>query len=284
MLGCTQITPLMYFQLNNIPMFRGAYIITNVNHKITPNDFTTIFTGVRVSKYKIPINVETVSLSLLGIGYIDNNQTGGNDNTNLSNEENDSTNTSGIENVGPVTKIEMVMGENLNFKTIDSDKKYWFPYNGKSNGRSINGRQIYGCGNDCMASVKKSIAMIVKQNYNESCETADNYTSYSHVVQLLYEKYDNSLTGGSDYNLYYEESGADKNIAYNKIKKYENSIKYITNMIDNGHPVCVGVAHSVKRPNNIKEYTGLWLNDGITDHFLCIYAYASNNNKKYFRN
>ena len=283
MLGCMQITPLMYFQLNNIPMFRGAYIITNVNHKITPNDFTTIFTGVRVSKYKIPINVETVSLSLLGFGRVNNNQTEENYNTNYSNAENDDTIYSVTENIGPVTTIETVMGENLTFKTIDVDKKYWFPYNGSTKGRRINGEQIYGCGDDCMASVKKSIAMIVKQDYHEACGTATNYTLSTHVVQLLYEKYDNSLTGGSDYNLYYEESGANKNITYNKNEKYENCIKYITNMIDNGHPVCVGVAHSVKRPNNTTKYTGLWLNDGITDHFLCIYAYASNNNKKYFK-
>jgi hypothetical protein len=286
MLGCMYITPLMYFQLNNIPMFRGAYIITNVNHKITPNDFTTIFTGVRVSKYKIPINVETVSLSLLGIGYVnENDNDGGADENNNSEQTDDNSDTTSTtpENTGPVTTIETVMGENLTFKTVDSGKKYWFPYNGIKTGRYINGQKIRGCGNDCMASVKKSIAMIIKQSYTASCDFAAGYTSPSYVVQLLYEKYDDSTKGGNDYNLYYEESGANKNIAYNKTEKYENSIKYITNMIDNGHPVCVGVAHSVKRPNNTKRYTGQWLNDGITDHFLCIYAYASNNNKKYFK-
>lgn len=62
MMGCMEITPLMYFQLNNVPMFRGAYLITNVNHKITPNDFVTTFTGVRVSKYKIPLNKEVINI------------------------------------------------------------------------------------------------------------------------------------------------------------------------------------------------------------------------------
>ena len=55
MMGNMGITPLMYFQLNNVPMFRGAYMITNVSHKITPRDFTTTFTGTRVSKYEIPL-------------------------------------------------------------------------------------------------------------------------------------------------------------------------------------------------------------------------------------
>ena len=65
MMGCMYITPLMYFQLNNVPLFRGAYIITNVHHRITPNDFTTTFSGVRVSKYKIPINTDAISVTSL---------------------------------------------------------------------------------------------------------------------------------------------------------------------------------------------------------------------------
>lgn len=65
MLGSMYITPLLYFQLNNVPMFRGAYMITNVHHRITPNDFTTTFSGVRVSKYKIPINTDVISLTSL---------------------------------------------------------------------------------------------------------------------------------------------------------------------------------------------------------------------------
>ena len=54
MMGCAQIQPLMYFQLNNIPMFRGAYTIVKVEHNISPGNMTTSFTGVRVNKNKIP--------------------------------------------------------------------------------------------------------------------------------------------------------------------------------------------------------------------------------------
>ena len=53
MLGCINIMPMMYFQLNNIPMFRGLYIIINVSHNIKPGNMTTKFTGVRVSKNHI---------------------------------------------------------------------------------------------------------------------------------------------------------------------------------------------------------------------------------------
>ena len=55
MMGCAQIMPLMYFQLNNIPMFRGAYQIIRVEHNISPGNMTTNFTGVRMNKTKIPM-------------------------------------------------------------------------------------------------------------------------------------------------------------------------------------------------------------------------------------
>ncbi len=54
MLGCANITPLMYFQLNNIPMFRGMYMVINVKHNITPGKMSTVFTGVRISQYSLP--------------------------------------------------------------------------------------------------------------------------------------------------------------------------------------------------------------------------------------
>ena len=50
MMGCAWIQPLMYFQLNNIPMFRGAYLIQKVTHHIIPSDMETTFVGTRMSK------------------------------------------------------------------------------------------------------------------------------------------------------------------------------------------------------------------------------------------
>lgn len=61
MLGCAPIMPLMYFQLNNIPMFRGAYMIYNVEHSIVAGNMTTKFKGMRMSKYAVPlVNGEVV--------------------------------------------------------------------------------------------------------------------------------------------------------------------------------------------------------------------------------
>lgn len=51
MMGDAQIQPLMYFQLLNIPMWHGAYMIMNVSHTITPGNMTTTFRGQKMSRY-----------------------------------------------------------------------------------------------------------------------------------------------------------------------------------------------------------------------------------------
>ena len=53
-LGNMMIQPSQYYQLENIPMFDGAYIILNVEHNITPNFMTTKFEGTKILKYPIP--------------------------------------------------------------------------------------------------------------------------------------------------------------------------------------------------------------------------------------
>jgi hypothetical protein len=50
MLGSAWIQPLMYFQLNNIPMYHGSYQIKKVTHQITPGNMTTHIIGVRQAK------------------------------------------------------------------------------------------------------------------------------------------------------------------------------------------------------------------------------------------
>jgi hypothetical protein len=49
MLGCPQIQPMMYFQLTNIPMWNGAYLIYKVKHSIRAGNMTTNITGMRMS-------------------------------------------------------------------------------------------------------------------------------------------------------------------------------------------------------------------------------------------
>tara|TARA_Y100001954_G_scaffold212242_1_gene239850 strand:+ start:492 stop:5513 length:5022 start_codon:yes stop_codon:yes gene_type:complete len=65
MLGCAVVEPLMYFQLSYVPIFKGAYMIHQVSHNITPNHMTTSFTGVRIPFTNIqPISSVAVALGL----------------------------------------------------------------------------------------------------------------------------------------------------------------------------------------------------------------------------
>jgi hypothetical protein len=66
MMGCANIMPMMYFQLNNIPMFKGVYMIINVKHSIRNGNMTTTFTGVRQTSIIYPfINSNLILTSML---------------------------------------------------------------------------------------------------------------------------------------------------------------------------------------------------------------------------
>lgn len=55
MMGCAWIQPLMNFQLNNVPMFKGTYLIQKVSHSISQGQMTTTFTGTRMANIASPI-------------------------------------------------------------------------------------------------------------------------------------------------------------------------------------------------------------------------------------
>lgn len=65
MIGCANIMPMMYFQLNNIPMFKGAYMIVSVKHSIRNGNMTTTFTGVRASSILYPFVNQSLILNTL---------------------------------------------------------------------------------------------------------------------------------------------------------------------------------------------------------------------------
>ena len=52
--GNAMIQPTQYFQLENVPLFNGAYIILTVEHQITANKMTTSFSGTKLLKYPMP--------------------------------------------------------------------------------------------------------------------------------------------------------------------------------------------------------------------------------------
>ena len=68
MLGDAQIMPLTYFQLNNIPLFRGTYMIINIEHSIRAGDMVTKFTGVRMSRFDTPL-VRDRGIFAYGVNY-----------------------------------------------------------------------------------------------------------------------------------------------------------------------------------------------------------------------
>lgn len=54
MLGNALIQPTMYFNLRNVPMFSGPYMILSVDHNIRPGMFTTRFSGIRQPTASLP--------------------------------------------------------------------------------------------------------------------------------------------------------------------------------------------------------------------------------------
>ena len=72
-MGNPMIQPMMYFQLNGIPMFHGGYMILRVNHSIKPHYMTTKFKGVRINKIRTPlIEDNTMFMNLIGsLGDVD---------------------------------------------------------------------------------------------------------------------------------------------------------------------------------------------------------------------
>ena len=56
MIGNAQICPLMYFQLMNIPMWRGTYMVYKVTHNMTPGNMITTVTAMKMNKYAQPFN------------------------------------------------------------------------------------------------------------------------------------------------------------------------------------------------------------------------------------
>jgi hypothetical protein len=62
-LGNMMIQPLQYFELSNIPMFYGTYLITEVSHNIKPHHIETNFKGVRQPIATVPV-VEDVAIAM----------------------------------------------------------------------------------------------------------------------------------------------------------------------------------------------------------------------------
>jgi hypothetical protein len=132
MMGNAMIQPMMYFQLDNIPMFHGAYFITKVTHSIKPNSMLTNFTGTRIRYPQTPlINSYDIYMDMIDTLNIIDARTGKITSVNAGNisgnfapiivtiRENGGDNgkiVSGQINIKPLPKIEGLDNEKLNNK------------------------------------------------------------------------------------------------------------------------------------------------------------------------
>src|SRR5690606_18081109 len=66
-MGNYSIQPTQYFQVENIPMFNGSYLIYEVETNMDYQTVETIATGVRVSKYPVSFVQKFASLLSLEI-------------------------------------------------------------------------------------------------------------------------------------------------------------------------------------------------------------------------
>ena len=66
-MGNAMIQPMMYFQLDHIPMYHGAYLIIKATHNLKPNSMSTKFKGVRIAKSYTPlIDNSCIFMNLIG--------------------------------------------------------------------------------------------------------------------------------------------------------------------------------------------------------------------------
>jgi len=89
-LGNMMIQPTQYFQLENAPMYNGAYIILGVEHFVEPNRMTTSFYGTKILKYPVP-RVKQAS-AILGFEGGNSDQTDANTSTDINPAANADTN------------------------------------------------------------------------------------------------------------------------------------------------------------------------------------------------
>jgi hypothetical protein len=54
MMGNALMQPMMYFNLRNVPMFSGPYMIQKISHSISEGEFKTSVTGTRQPFYDLP--------------------------------------------------------------------------------------------------------------------------------------------------------------------------------------------------------------------------------------
>lgn len=147
MMGDAQICPLMYFQLLNVPMWRGTYMIYKVVHNMTPGNMTTTFRGMKLCRFPKPFSTSF---------FVSKNDLDTRDN-----EYNSGDYSSG----GDSTLFPS------DYKKVDKWTKDW--YHSKENG---NAKTIYGLGIDSKNGITRNEKLVSLFNrlYEEIANLDEN--------------------------------------------------------------------------------------------------------------
>lgn len=162
-LGNFMYQPFQYFQLN-IPFFKGAYMITDVSHILTPHNCVTTFTGIKISRVNYPLVDKITSFINLTFDAVNSYSK----NNNISNVRNEnsyardrSLSVRGVDiNVGNSTTI-LLSAENENDNIVNYIIKEGLDRNTFFNNlnRVFNSPSSYGIGGGlCMKWVKHALA------------------------------------------------------------------------------------------------------------------------------
>ena len=141
-MGMPLIQPMMYFQLNNIPMFRGGYLIIRTEHHIKPNNMTTKFKGVRIKDVRTPLNQKVFAIKELNL-----TETGDSDSLNY--DISPVVNNSGVRNTGSAqTNVNNTSIYDYNYKNYETKTKFKLSYfdensNTKKNGTALTYNKLF---------------------------------------------------------------------------------------------------------------------------------------------
>jgi hypothetical protein len=255
MMGCMNIRPLMFFQLNNIPLFRGAYIITGVEHMITPNDFTTTFKGVRVSKYMVPYIDEVTSQASIRALFDIRREKPTKFKTATSatteNEESSSdTPTKQYPSSPPVNSENDIVN-------LDPTGLYWKAFGSKGVLKGHEGK------NDCWKSGRYAMFSYFEGEGNKNNYKEADLGENTSVIQLLTHN-----IGSNDAKLHFVTTEG-----LSMSEKYDLTINCIKFHLACNAPIMIGVNHHFFK--NGHSGKGEPNTEG-TDHFVVIYAYFKN--------
>ena len=213
MMGCAQVQPLMYFQLLNIPMWRGTYMIYKVTHSLSPGKMTTKFTGVKMSRYQAPYATGYFTIvKKPAQSSSSSDSAGGTTSDNSQTETNTSTQTRFA--VGGIKMVQAIFGKE-DVKGFDKEgSDYDYPrgviVKRNKNGKVIKRQKHWHCGTDIFEEYKAPLyapwngyVRIAKTNAGSAGNYlmfADNSNQvavvFMHCMKLNVKKGDKVSAGG----------------------------------------------------------------------------------------